>query len=124
MLGFEKNKKKTLGANYLHITQQNTENKPKTEKAYSCGRNRGELWGRSSISEWGGGGVKRRKKNSMKNIGIKVLITNRIMIKLQTNKKQKTSNNKHEQPTLKLDKSQGKKKKEKEVIPKIMSRQL
>ena len=48
----------------------------------------------------GGGGKK--KDILMKNIGIKHE-TN--YLKLQTNKKQ-TSNNMHEQPTLKLDKSQ------------------
>ena len=53
----------------------------------------------------GGGGVKlenlwnKMKEISMNNIGVKVLITNRPQTK-------KTSNHKHEQSTLKLDKSQ------------------
>ena len=52
----------------------------------------------------GGGG--KTKEISMKKNSVKVLITNRIIWNFKQKNKNKKSNIKHEQPTLKLDKRQ------------------
>ena len=64
----------------------------------------GKLQNRSTAETkgWGRGGGK-TKEISMKNISVKV-ITNRIIWNSNKQKTKKTSNNKHEQPMLKLDK--------------------